>query len=390
MSEGSASRCTAARVAIAGGGFAALESALALRALAEDKVELTLISPSGTFAYRPAATAAVFGAAQPVSYDLRQIAADIGARYQGFALEAISPAAQRLRLASGLTLDYDALILATGARAVAAVPGALTFRDERDIPRLSAVLDQLGTHALRRLVFAVPSARTWALPVYELALMSAHHATSHGACTQIVIATPERTPLAIFGDAPSSAVAELLLEREIQFVGGVIPHSVGRGGSLSLQFGGSVKADQVVALSELHATRIAGIPASWSGFIPTDPYGRVEGLANVFAAGDVTTFPVKQGGIAAQQADRVAHTIAAGIGAPVKALHGPTVLRARLLTGDGALVLRTELDALGRPVAGSIQHRESRQAEDLKVFGRYVTPYLSLHGARLRDAGVAA
>jgi sulfide:quinone oxidoreductase len=129
-----------------------------------------------------------------------------------------------------------------------------------------------------------------------------------------------------------------------------------------------------------------GIPTNWSGFVPTDGLGRVEGLANVYAAGDMSTFPIKQGGLAAQQADAIAHTIAASLGAPVKELHETRILRARLVHGEGAVVLRTALDALGRPTGATIEHRESRRAPDLKVFGRYLTPYLAIYRSRLEPA----
>ncbi len=367
---------------IAGGGFAALEAALALHTLADDRVELTLISPRAELCYRPAATSEVFGTDEPLTYDLRQIAADLGMRYHQFALEAVSAVEQRVRLGSGLVVDYDALIVATGTRAVTAVPGALTFRDQRDIPRFRRLLDQVAVGRVNRLVFAVPSRRTWALPVYELALVSSLHAIRNGAETEIVIVTPETRPLAIFGDETSRAVAGLLGERGIRFLGESTPDSVSRDGALTLQFDAPVRADRVIALPELQGTRIAGIPSSWSGFIPTDLSGRVEGLANLYAAGDVTTYPIKQGGVAAQQADAVAHAIAAELGVPVKEGRDVRVLRARLLTGDGALVLRTELDALGNPTTASVHHHESRQSEQLKVFGRYLTPYLSLYGSR--------
>lgn len=141
-----------------------------------------------------------------------------------------------------------------------------------------------------------------------------------------------------------------------------------------------------MAVPELRGRRITGVPANWLGFVPTDGAGRVEGLTNVYAAGDMTSFPIKQGGLAAQQADVIAHTIAARLGAPVKELQPNRILRARLLHGEGALVLRTELDLLGRPTKATIEHRESRQATDLKVFGRYLTPYLSITRRRLQHA----
>ena len=45
-----------------------------------------------------------------------------------------------------------------------------------------------------------------------------------------------------------------------------------------------------------------------------DLHGRVRGLEDVYAAGDATTCPIKQGGVAAQQADAAAEAIAARLG----------------------------------------------------------------------------
>jgi len=381
---------SAARIVIVGGGMAALEAALAIRALAGQLAALTLVSPSAKLAYRPAAPAEAFTEAPPAVFDLRRIAADFGAEFVAAAVEAVEPDAQAVRLNSGDEIRYDALVLAAGARATTAVPGALTFRDQRDLPRFKVILDQLGAGALERLVFAIPSRRCWSLPAYELAMHASLHAVEHSVPARITIVTPEPRPLEVFGAQASRRVAELLAEREIRFLADAIPHSVDREGNLAIEFDAPVQADRVVALPELYGQRIAGVPASWSGFVPTDPEGRVEGLPNVYAAGDLTTYPIKQGGLAAQQADRVAHTIAGELGAEVKELHDTHVLRARLLTGEGALVLRTELDSLARPTGATVQHRESRQVENLKVFGRYLTPYLSMYASRVAAAGAAA
>ena len=48
------------RVVVAGGGVAGLEALLALHALAGDKVDLTLVSPTPDFVYRPLAVAEPF------------------------------------------------------------------------------------------------------------------------------------------------------------------------------------------------------------------------------------------------------------------------------------------------------------------------------------------
>ena len=78
--------------------------------------------------------------------------------------------------------------------------------------------------------------------------------------------------------------------------------------------------DCVVTLPLMRGPGLAGVPALQpDDFIPVDEYGRVEGLADVYAAGDAIDFPVKQGGLAAQQADAVAAHVAARHGAQVVA-----------------------------------------------------------------------
>jgi hypothetical protein len=57
---------------------------------------------------------------------------------------------------------------------------------------------------------------------------------------------------------------------------------------------------------EVRPGTILGVPQDDNGFVATDEYGWVLGVNDVYAAGDMTQFPLKQGGIATQQADAVA------------------------------------------------------------------------------------
>jgi sulfide:quinone oxidoreductase len=332
-------------------------------------------------AYRPAATAEAFVAEPLRAYDLEAIAADIGATYHRSRLERVSGEQQSVRLASGARLGYDVLILALGARARAAVPGAVMFRDQRDVPRFRRVLSDVLARRITRLVFAVPSQGAWPLPAYELSLLTRRRVEQQGLELEISLVTPEGEPLEALGHMASRLVAELLDDRSVRFIGDSVPDSVRRDGSLAIAFDGALEADRVVAIPELHGVRISGVPGSWQGFVPVDAVGRVDGLSGVYAAGDMTTFPIKQGGLAAQQADRIAHTVAAELGAPVKELHERWVLRTRLLDGDGALVLRTELDEFGHPSAATIEHHDSRTDPHPKVFARYLSAYLAGVGA---------
>ena len=70
--------------------------------------------------------------------------------------------------------------------------------------------------------------------------------------------------------------------------------------------------------SRLRGPFLPGLPHDLEGFIPTDLHGLVAGELDVYAAGDATAYPIKQGGVAAQQADAVAEAIAARLGAPVE------------------------------------------------------------------------
>ena len=59
-----------------------------------------------------------------------------------------------------------------------------------------------------------------------------------------------------------------------------------------------------------YAAAPRAIPANADGFVAVDPHGRVAGVEDVWAAGDGTSFPVKHGGLAAEQADAAAADIA--------------------------------------------------------------------------------
>lgn len=363
---------------VAGGGFAALEAVLAVRSLAADRARVTLISPSPVLAYHPAATTESFSHGQPRAHDLEAIAADLGVCYRHDRVEAVMVQHQRVVLGSGGSLAFDALLLAIGARTNDAIAGALTFRDQRDVPAFRVLLDELQAQTFGRLVFAVPTGCSWPLPLYELALLSAKHFHHHRADVEVTLVSPEPAPLSLFGADASRLVAELLCERQVRFVGKSAPIAVDTDGALALRFDVAISADRVVAAPQLQVEPIAGVPASWWGFVPTDSVGRVEGLPDVYAAGDMTTFPIKQGGLAAQQADRAAYAIATRLGVTAKDPPEPPVLNAWLLGGDQPLLLRVELDQHGQPAAASIRHADSDDHDRAaKVFGRHLTPYLA-------------
>ena len=272
-------------------------------------------------------------------FDLPELVAGAGA---SFSLgEVVSVDTDRkLAYTAATALSYDVLLLACGTLPQPAVPGALTFRGPADTGALESLLGELGAGTVRSVVFAVPAGAVWSLPAYELALLTAAHLSAHkeyGVTLELV--TPENTPLELFGEAASEAVASMLAEAGIGFRPRVYPAEA-REGELLLVGGEIVPADRVVAMPRLQGPRIGGIPQRFDGFVPVDEHGRVKGLEDVYAAGDITDFATKQGGLATQQADAAAEAIAAAAGADVTPKPFRPVLRGILLTGSGQRYIR--------------------------------------------------
>jgi sulfide:quinone oxidoreductase len=154
----------------------------------------------------------------------------------------------------------------------------------------------------------------------------------------LVLVTPERAPLEAFGPRIGSQIWSLLAERGIAMRASSVPVRAGAGG-LVVAHGRTVQAQRTVALPRLGGPRISGLPHDTEGFIVTDQHGVVPGVDAVWAAGDATAFPIKQGGIAAQQADAAAASLAAFLGADVEPEPFRPVLRGILLDPHGAVFL---------------------------------------------------
>ena len=286
-------------VLIAGGGVAALEAALALRALGEGEIGVELLAPEPQFWYRPLAVAEPFALGEVRHFDLAALVAEAGATLSHGQLASVDVARHLAYTAHGASLGYSMLLIACGAVPRPAVDGALTFRGPADTELIEHLLAEIEAGEVRRVAFAVPAGAVWSLPVYELVLLTAGWVAARGIDdVKLALVTPEVEPLHLFGDEPSAVVRALLEERGIAVHTQAYPAEA-REGELLLVGGDVLPADRVVALPRLQGQRIGGVPQTFEGFIPVDPHGRVIGTSDVFAAGDITTFTVKQGGLAA-------------------------------------------------------------------------------------------
>ena len=372
------------RVAICGGGVAAIEALLGLRALLGLGPAVDLIAPNTRFVYEPLAVAEPFDLAQTRLFDLAAVAAEHHAELHVASLEEVQSDARHIALSDGGKLPYDCLIVAVGARRSAWLPGAVQFSGAADVSSFRQLLAQLERCELSRLAFAAPPENRWMLPAYELALLTASWvADRHLTGIELAIATAEHEPLEDLGPTASRAMRAVLSDRGIWLHVNAGAKNV-QPGALYLASGDSLEVDRVVALPKLEGPHLAGLPADDSGFIRIDDHARVVGLDGVYAAGDATTFPIKQGGIATQHADVAVETIAARLGAGAEPAALQPVLRAMLLTGVAPTYLRA---VVGSESAGEVElGAEPLWWPPTKIAGRYLGPYLAEVEPRVEDS----
>jgi sulfide:quinone oxidoreductase len=297
-----------------------------------------------------------------------------GGRYTQGRLEAVDTEKKTVTTDAGTIRAWDVLVLALGADQQEAIPGAMTFRGPEDRQKLEEIVDEALTGKVRSIVFALPTLSAWPLPLYELALMTKLRLEDAGSTrVSVDFVTPEAAPLSVFGGRASSAMASLLATRGITVHDRTTPVAF-RDGALVIVPGLAVRADRVVALPTPKGRALPGIPADAQGFVQTDEFGRVGGQADVYAVGDMTSFPLKQGGIATQQADAAAEAVAAAAGADLTPQPFRPVLRGLLLTGLTPRYMRSNpLDA------SSEVDSEPLWWPPGKIVGKYLSPFLAEH-----------
>jgi sulfide:quinone oxidoreductase len=363
------------QVVVAGGGVGALEAMLALRELAGPRIHTTVVSPRDELEIPALRTIATFRHTTAPRPSLRALVRRGEATLRPTVVRRVLGDEHAVELGDEHRLRYDALIVAVGARPVPALgPGTITYGLEDEAEDLNATLADAVAGRVTSIAFVVPAGVSWTLPLYELALMSAHRLHARGARdVRLSLVTPESAPLALFGPAAATAVAERLARAGIDLHTDAYASPAGPG-QLALAPGErSLAADRIIALPALRGPALRGVPCDEEGFIPIDADGRVSGMDDVWAVGDATAFPVKQGGLACQLADAVAEQLAARAGADVAPRGFRPTLRGRLLTGEG-------VQSMASGLGGG--HGEGEIAEQAlweparKVDGRYLSPAL--------------
>ena len=199
-------------------------------------------------------------------YPLAKLTRDLGVRFVRGALDRVDADERLVTTVEGEPLGFEALLVATGAKAEVALERALTWWPEGDPDAFGGLLRDLEQGYVRKVAFVVPPQVAWPLPAYELALMTAREVRSMGIDdAELTIVTPEDAPLGIFGKQAAEAVAAELAAAGVGIVTGayVQGHT---GGQLEIQPGARrVEVENVVALPVRPARASLGFPPTMPG-----------------------------------------------------------------------------------------------------------------------------
>ena len=362
------------RVVVVGGGVAALETVLALADIAPDRTAVTVLAPNTEFVYRPMVVREPFAHGPACRYPLAPIVDDGGADLLHGELGWIDSIARTIHTKAGESIEYDALVLAIGATLTRRYTHALTI-DDRDLDlMLHGLIQDIEGEYVSKLAFVAPGRVAWPLPLYELAMMTAGRAYDMGIELQTTIVTPEDSPLAIFGSSASSAVAELLASARVEVISSAYAEVPSSREVVISPGDRHLDVERVIALPELYGPPVRGIPLGEHGFIRVDAHCRVPIVERIYAAGDATDFPIKHGGIGAQQADVVAQSIAALAGASLTPEPFNPVVHGMLLTNDEPRYLTAHITG-GHGFSSEITDTPSWSPAS-KIVAKYLAPYL--------------
>jgi sulfide:quinone oxidoreductase len=329
----SASTVRPVHIVIAGGGIAAIELLMALADLGDGRLRLEVVSATDSFVLLPQAVGAPWGG-PAMHVDLERLCRGFGARFRRGEVAGVDRRKRHVLLADGSRLGYQELVMATGARVEAAYPGV-------DVLGCGPLAASLALPGGGDVAVVVPPGRRWTLPAYELALLIAGPPGRRGA----EVVTWEHEPLEVFGPGATRSAEEFLRSAGVRL-------SPGR----PLPPGSDVSAlaDVVVALPLTEGPAVSGLPCDQDGFLPVDGRMALLGADSVHAIGDVTSGTIKQGGLAAQQADVAAVDLVNGAGGSLAPIVYAPVLRGRLTKAEGhGLYLRRALNASDAGTASS-------------------------------------
>jgi NADH dehydrogenase len=286
-----------ARVLVLGSGFAGLWAALgAARRLdelggAKGAVDVTVVTSQPFHDIRVRNYEADLSACRIPLQDLLdpagigQITADV---------TGIDPSAATVSTADGLTLGYDRLVLALGSRVVKPdLPGLAEFGFDVDTydgaMKLQAHIRNLAERTADPAIataVVVGAGLTGIETASELPKMLSD---ALGVTSRVILVDRNPHVGSDMGESARPVIEEALVQNNVETITGMGVTAVGER-SVTLSSGDVVPAATVVWCAGMRANPLTaqiGVPCDRLGRLPVDDYLRVEGVAGVFAAGDV-------------------------------------------------------------------------------------------------------
>jgi sulfide:quinone oxidoreductase len=313
------------RIAVLGGGFGGLESLFYLKYKLGDRADLTLVTDEPKFMFKPNTIYIPFGdSPEKFEVDLLRPLKKQSINFVHSSVENIDPDNRSVVTAGG-TVDYDYLVVATGAKMRSQeIPGlyehAITVWTPDDMLRLRSRIEwaKERAHANQRtrFLFLVPPNNKCSGPLYELVMMLDTHLRKSGCrdCVDLVYATKEEAFIEAFGPRLHTVVTDEFRQRNIEGHKGFIVTGI-EAGKVSFQNGEHLSYDVLVSFPPYIASAaFEHLPTDDRGFIQVENGSRrVVGHDRIFAAGDAANFPIKQAFLALLQGDAVGDHIAAEV-----------------------------------------------------------------------------
>ena len=315
------------RVVILGAGFAGLETAFLLRMRLRDRVDLTVVSKSPSFTFRPNSIYVPFGAdPADLDVDLHKAFGHRRVHFVEGTVAGVDASAHEVELADGQRVTYDKLVIATGAdmraeeipglaehaATIWTTDGMLGVRERFERVRADA---QQGRNS--RVLFLIPPNNKCAGPLYEVVMMLETWLRRAGVRERVEItwSTFEESYIQAFGPRLHEVVSQEFSERGIAGHTHEVVTEVGAGEARYAD--GSTRGfDHLIAFPPyVSAVSYESLPSDERGFLRTEADTRaLAGVPDVYAPGDAGDFPVKQAFLAFLQADTVAEHIAGSAG----------------------------------------------------------------------------
>ena len=355
---------TAARITIAGAGFAAITGVRELRKQLPD-AKITLVAPKSEFVYLPSLIWVPYGLRKgdDLRYPILPLLAGLKVNYVRGSVTGISADGRTLQTNTG-DIENDALLIATGGRYIKKLPGienVITICEgieaaEKMGERLRA-LDG-GTIAMG---FGgnpkEPSAMRGG-PMFELLFGMDTWLRKQGRRDnfRLVFFTPAPRPGQRLGDKAVDKLLDELKKRGIETHLGHKLQSFEN--SVVKTEGGEISADLILFIPGMTGPAwLQGtpLPISPGGMITADAMAQVQGMKQVYVAGDAGSFPgpewmPKQAHMADLQATAAAKNIALNLaGKPASEKFKVELLCIIDTLDKGMLVYRGEKRSMALP-----------------------------------------